>query len=1091
MYRQSGMVQGRTEDDGGAVPQHVAAIAAMLITKQSRARLVRQRGDIEEELEGSCRQGKWLCKKEVEQLIDLLKIYKAAIMVYERRREMDREVGQLDGDQKDALKMAMKIDTVAEWAPPCWPPSEEELEKYRPCFMSSSKGAEHVEEMVKVLGRRCLPGVDETVYQCQSPIMVGSSGNMSRRTAAHLPNTLMSHTPKAWALMLSCMRVMGINYEVQSAPLFRAWQNEKQVKAAEVLGAVLAGSMVSVAGLNVEQPGLQHSDLKLSQEVFKEGERQVCAMKPWYRENLKLSISRKPENREITDHLERNREELRKLQEREDRGRKDLEKANSENEAAKAPLNSLMTKIRGKLEHGERVLDELKRERDSNRELATGEEAILGEESTLLKVVTVRHNEALQQVDGLPKDDSAERSRRADMDELMARTDLFKGQDNRHKPQKRVTEWRVKSEVRAVHLLIGTILRGLVGDPEISDKGCCRHHYQGQREKCYQISKEADVLGSPAVSLGIFIIVIIVAGVTTNNNNNSSRTLPPPLYLFIFFSSTKMTTFFSNKMTKEEAERRESVLAEVKANTTWTNPGKMIPNMEQMVIMILLTERRLPFISASYLNWKVDQSIWLSCKLKAQFPFPQAPRIYGKPYSISYAKAYFEANSEKTDQKIKRNREDKEQGKEPETPAALNREYHWADPYNTATGEVYVWQASHGSEDASTYRAPFQDRVELYQELVGKAMPYQESCGPFKIKCPFSAFGPEFEACFGAKEKMRDLLIEATKFVGGYESSIVVYAKFHDIHDGDCGVGLFLDWRADTNTNCPAWRRMLYQAWCALLNLLNNQLQGMRKGLMQHLQTYYDEQMRGHLILHKQISAQIQRLDSSNEEDRRATEVVEGTEEAELVAVIRQMKMFVKECGTKKVALRVAMKEGFNDKIEQLFRLAKTRISLSPNGESPYQRQLMIRPTAEEVLGEYVASLLNPRQDRSLRFRLGRCISIVNDAQSPWQKILPMDVRCRIVSDTVWKHQKDSGDKEGLGLVQDALEILDRYNIKDRLTNSTLEDKMSRPSPADSQSSRQTDMEEGDDFLLVKEVKRMASDTQPDKGKKRQKMASD
>ncbi|KAI0902980.1 hypothetical protein F4823DRAFT_637034 [Ustulina deusta] len=106
-----------------------------------------------------------------------------------------------------------------------------------------------------------------------------------------------------------------------------------------------------------------------------------------------------------------------------------------------------------------------------------------------------------------------------------------------------------------------------------------------------------------------------------------------------------MTTQVSEELTKEEAERRQEVIAAVEKVRPGTGRGflQIIPQHEQLIIQKLLEEKIFPFVSSAHLNWRVDHLIWQYGEKDADFPFPR-PRLYGVPYSAAYAKAYFAAN---------------------------------------------------------------------------------------------------------------------------------------------------------------------------------------------------------------------------------------------------------------------------------------------------------------------------------------------------------------------------------------------------------------------------------------------------------------
>ncbi|KAI0114296.1 hypothetical protein GGR51DRAFT_503808 [Nemania sp. FL0031] len=260
------------------------------------------------------RKGKWLCVREIKALISLLGDYRDAIEACDSLRQDDvYGDSQLDDVQKKVVAKAMEIDDAERT-------NKQELtlkdvDQFSPRFESSSKGSCYISDMIKMLERRCLPGVDEEVWQCQSPLLVGNAGNMGKRTPDHFPNNSLSKTAKLWGLMLSCFSVMGLNYEVQAVPLFRAWEDGKQVNAAEVLGTVLAGSMVSASGLNVKQPGTRYAEARMDPFSFQNSKRHVFADKPWFRENLRASILGSKINAPVVRRLEEDKKRLAELRE--------------------------------------------------------------------------------------------------------------------------------------------------------------------------------------------------------------------------------------------------------------------------------------------------------------------------------------------------------------------------------------------------------------------------------------------------------------------------------------------------------------------------------------------------------------------------------------------------------------------------------------------------------------------------------------------------------------------------------------------------------------------------------------------------------
>ncbi|KAK5629202.1 hypothetical protein RRF57_004917 [Xylaria bambusicola] len=568
-------------------------------------------------------------------------------------------------------------------------------------------------------------------------------------------------------------------------------------------------------------------------------------------------------------------------------------------------------------------------------------------------------------------------------------------------------------------------------------------------------------------NFAIFIVIITIAA--TNNNNNSRSSNHTVFFFFLKKIIFTMTTMMTSQLTKEEVERREKVraaLAKAKPGMERERAfGKIVQSAENGAVKGLLGQKQYPFVSAAYLNWEVDEFLWNTFGEKdAVSPIGPEPRLYGQPYSVVYVKAYFEANPTEEEKKAKENKEAMEKGegegegegkgegkgkgKEPETPVVLGHRYggftgvstHPVDPLDLATGEVVDFAVLlSGAPLDSRGHAPLQERVRLYQELAGKAMPYQEGCGPFQIECPFSALGQEFAACFGRKEDMSDLLMEATLFIAGGYCEVLVFAKFRHLVNGDSRVSLFLDWHIKADLDCPAWRRTLYQAWCALLALYNSQLKGIRIGLMEHLKQYYGEQMRSHLTLINQIGANVHQLNSHLDARRRAAEAVDGANKmAEMESLLAKMERFALEVGKARVAKNVGDGASYKEKLDELVKLATNPEQLHPIAYDPYVRAAMVLPTAQRLLIEQVLFVLEGTVNLPLKERLGQVMSFVTDDTCPWALVLPLDERYRIVAAEIWKYQRDLGVEDGFDMVRYSLDNLDSFFTKKRIEQDQL-----------------------------------------------------
>ncbi|KAI0440102.1 hypothetical protein F4803DRAFT_528685 [Xylaria telfairii] len=279
------------------------------------------------------RKGKWLCVKEIRELVLLVRDYEAAVDTCIRRRTDDvYGSSQLTREERRVLARAMEIDDAERTNKQRL--TLDDLDRFKPRFESQSTGSGFIAQLIAMLERRCLPNVDPEVHQCQSPLMVGNAGNMKKRTVDHFPNNSLSKTPKTWGLLLSCMSVMGLRYEVQAVPLFRAWVDAKQVNAAEVLGTVLAGSLVSVSGMNVKQPGTRYEEARVDTYGYLNSQKHVWVGKPWFGENLKASILDSERNRksqkeidEANAELDRLEADTRRLEEEEEVLKKEVQEA--------------------------------------------------------------------------------------------------------------------------------------------------------------------------------------------------------------------------------------------------------------------------------------------------------------------------------------------------------------------------------------------------------------------------------------------------------------------------------------------------------------------------------------------------------------------------------------------------------------------------------------------------------------------------------------------------------------------------------------------------------------------------------------------
>ncbi|KAI1747155.1 hypothetical protein F4782DRAFT_522112 [Xylaria castorea] len=480
---------------------------------------------------------------------------------------------------------------------------------------------------------------------------------------------------------------------------------------------------------------------------------------------------------------------------------------------------------------------------------------------------------------------------------------------------------------------------------------------------------------------------------------------------------------------EEEMERRKKYLLPVDKTKFGPYEG-VVEFVQKQVIGKLLENKRLPFISASYFNWRIDRDLCIRFGEK-DAELPPSPPIYVPPYSTTYARAYFVANPAVQEAKGK--------GREKETQEADRGWYlgfargstQVVDPADDNLGDVVgveAWCLTGGRSRL----APLEDKVRLYEDLIGKSIPYQEGCGPFQVECPFSALGKDFEICFGGlreglrpRESLAQLLGEASLFMGG-KHGVMLLAKFRDLPEGDRRISLFLDWHGMVDTKSPAWQRVLYKAWCALLSLFHSQLRGVRMGLMDNLREYYGGSMREHLMLYSRIGAAVQHLKPEADAGQKMAEEMGGDEE-EMEALLAKMDRLAKKKGSAMVTRYAKEKPNLSEKVNELVHLRDHPKDLAVFGDDLEVRLTMIRPTAEKILAEQILWVLeDPDVPLDLPRRLEQCIACLDDPESPWEKLLPIDVRYRIVSAGVWEYQEKQAG-EGYEWVNLTITLLETF----------------------------------------------------------------
>ncbi|EMR68273.1 hypothetical protein UCREL1_4715 [Eutypa lata UCREL1] len=143
--------------------------------------------------------------------------------------------------------------------------------------------------------------------------------------------------------------------------LFRTWRDDAQVNQAEVLGTILAGSMINEDGLNVKEPGTRIESGAWTPNNYGDASDIVFVDTPWTRENLRHSIAaRTPAitdaNKQKLDELH---EEIAKNDDDLKEGATALRTKKAELDEAKARYREAKVTAEADLATGEEMLKEM------------------------------------------------------------------------------------------------------------------------------------------------------------------------------------------------------------------------------------------------------------------------------------------------------------------------------------------------------------------------------------------------------------------------------------------------------------------------------------------------------------------------------------------------------------------------------------------------------------------------------------------------------------------------------------------------------------------------------------------------------------
>ncbi|KAI0010045.1 hypothetical protein F4779DRAFT_579106 [Xylariaceae sp. FL0662B] len=272
------------------------------------------------------RDGRAWSRNENIKLIQHLDSYSLAIDACEKRDKDDAYGNsQFTAEELAALGVATAIDLQYG--------KDKELDNTQtyqmPRFASISQAgnSRHVRELTSTLKRRNVSDECPDEPSLQSMYMVGASDDVDRSKQSHRLITSLGGTTHLWGLLASCLKYMDLNPEETIIPVCKAWKVE-HINFSEILVTVLAGSLVSVGGLNVAQPGGKSEKNPPSERILERCRTHVWGVKPWLEENLQHTYNAHPDVQRLAaaqkelDSIDL--DELRKKAEEEEESRNEL-----------------------------------------------------------------------------------------------------------------------------------------------------------------------------------------------------------------------------------------------------------------------------------------------------------------------------------------------------------------------------------------------------------------------------------------------------------------------------------------------------------------------------------------------------------------------------------------------------------------------------------------------------------------------------------------------------------------------------------------------------------------------------------------------
>ncbi|RYP49987.1 hypothetical protein DL768_004422 [Monosporascus sp. mg162] len=236
----------------------------------------------------SRRNGMWLTGKELRRLVDLLQQYLDAASSSER---LDDGVAPTTQRTKELARFAKEIDGIYGRA-----------QYPRTTMIWRPRTRAKVESLVADL-KDLVRAAKDNVPIASPPCYVGCSRQATRAGAdKHKPDAgwHLKKGNRAWWLVMSCMKFMGLDPDVVVVPYLRTWA-PGQLPASETMGTILADSFVERRGYNVWMPG---SALDLPDRAWRRDQEAALEWRPWLIDQMEESAAMVAERVKLLEYLD-------------------------------------------------------------------------------------------------------------------------------------------------------------------------------------------------------------------------------------------------------------------------------------------------------------------------------------------------------------------------------------------------------------------------------------------------------------------------------------------------------------------------------------------------------------------------------------------------------------------------------------------------------------------------------------------------------------------------------------------------------------------------------------------------------------------